>query len=132
MKHLWLYSKNKYWKFIKGEDHLQAYCVDYLLEFHPKVPWIHPPNEGKRSDFEIFKANVLGLSHSAGAPDFLIFRANEKYHGLAIELKFGNNKSTPAQIKMQTRLQQEDWYVTVCLTIEDFKNVVTNYLTNKL
>ena len=53
----------------------------------------HVPNEGKRSNGGILKAAGL----KSGVPDICLPVANNGFHGLYIELKFGKNKATKAQ-----------------------------------
>lgn len=50
----------------------------------------HVPNEGKRSNGGILKAAGL----KSGVPDICLPVANNGFHGLYIELKFGKNKAT--------------------------------------
>ena len=52
----------------------------------------HVPNEGKRSNGGILKAAGL----KSGVPDICLPVANNGFHGLYIELKFGKNKATKA------------------------------------
>ena len=49
----------------------------------------HVPNEGKRSNGGILKAAGL----KSGVPDICLPVANNGFHGLYIELKFGKNKA---------------------------------------
>ena len=53
----------------------------------------HVPNEGKRSNGGILKAAGL----KSGVPDICLPVANNGFHGLYIELKFGKNKATKAR-----------------------------------
>lgn len=130
MKHILKYCKNPYWKFIKGEKHLHAYCIDYMVENYPQILTIHCPNEGKRTPYEQYEAKVLGVTE--GIPDILICRGVGKYHGLAIELKHGRNGLTDAQKDCLHKLTTEGWLISVCYDLDTFKLTVSNYLNNKL
>ena len=62
----------------------------------------HAPNEGKRSNGGILKAAGL----KSGVPDICLPVANNGFHGLYIELKFGKNKATKAQEEYMAMLNE--------------------------
>jgi len=94
-------------KYLTGEDHLQHNVINYLRMQYPKVLWAHVPNEGRRSPFERFKFKHLG--GQSGVPDLMIFTPNEKYNGLAIELKYKKNKPTENQKIWLDQLAENKW-----------------------
>ena len=100
-------KSNPFYKYLTKEDKLQHSIVTYLKFQYPGVLFTHVPNEGKRSTFERYKFKYLGAR--AGVPDLLIFHANNKYNGLAIELKVGYNKPTEHQLKWLLELQNSGW-----------------------
>ena len=61
------------------------------------IPVTHSANEGKRS--KTYGARLKRMGLRPGFPDLLITRARGKYHGFAIEMKYGNNKPTKDQIR---------------------------------
>jgi len=110
---------------------LQRSCVKYMNHAYPTVLITHVPNGGYRSPIEaaIFK----GLGVKAGFPDLFIFRATGKYHGLAIELKApGKIKNvSDNQKECLKRLAEVGYKATLLDTLEDFIEVVDQYLTGK-
>ena len=126
INHIYRFIKNPFWKYLGPEDILQAYCVSHILEDYPKLIWMHPPNEGKRTRFEQFKALVLGIT--PGIPDILIFKSCKGFNGLAIELKSEKGRSTANQKAMQEKLKECGWCVLEIRTENDFKEALKHYL----
>lgn len=74
----------------------------------------HVPNEGKRSNGGILKAAGL----KSGVPDICLPVANNGFHGLYIELKFGKNKATKAQEEYMAMLNAQGYKTAVCYGAE--------------
>jgi hypothetical protein len=108
-----------YNKYLGKEDHLQHQVMQYIAAQYPFALATHIANEGRRSPFERFKFKHLGAK--AGIPDILIFDPNAKYNGLAIELKAGKNKPTPAQKEWLEELEVRGW---AAMWLNDFDKVV--------
>jgi hypothetical protein len=120
---------NPYERYLGKEDILQNSVVKYMKLKYPNVFVIHVPNEGKRSPFERFKFKYLG--GISGVPDLLIFKSNDKYNGLAIELKAGSNKPTENQQRCLKRLSIENWMAVWINNFDDAKLTIDNYLRNE-
>jgi len=61
---------NPYDKFLSEEDIIHSSIITYVGLAYPGILIMHAPLEGKRSDFEKYKAKKLGLNLSKGFPDF--------------------------------------------------------------
>lgn len=83
------------------------------------------PNGGKRNAKEAYFMKLSGTK--AGVPDLCFPAARRGYHGMYIEMKWGKNKTTPAQDEWITQLIQNGYYVRVCYCFEDAKNVIDWY-----
>ncbi len=120
-------SRNPLFKYIKGEDHLQIFVSQYVAFKYPDVLCHHSPNEGKRG---IFARWIVQLFIVHSVPDVMIYHYDNKcqYHGLAIELKVGNNKCTPKQMKCLEQLADAGWTVTVSKTFKHAKGCIDNHL----
>lgn len=97
--------------------------------------WCHVPNGGKRN--AITGAMLKASGAKAGVPDCLVFEpfkhetgrvpglnevsipVIELCLGLAIELKIGKNKPTPAQLKWHEDLRSCGWRVEVCYSTQE-------------
>ena len=121
---------NPYYKYLGKEDHLQHAVMLYVMTAYPDALMTHPMNEGKRSKFERYKMKYLGVT--SGIPDILIFTPNNKYGGLAIELKVGYNKPTPNQRKWLKSLENANWYSIWLNNFDDCKLVIDQYFKNAL
>lgn len=121
---------NPYLHFLGKEDHLQIQVLTYLSMQYPKVLWLHPPNEGKRSPFERYKAKKMGLT--SGWPDIMIFKPkagiNSFNAGLAIELKIKPNKLSDFQVRCLELLEEAGWVTEVCFDFEEAKRAIKNYM----
>ena len=114
-----------------SENQLQQ-AVARLLD-HSGLVWCHPPNGGNRTA----KTGALmkSMGAKAGVPDVLIFDTPGMpgwYRcGLAIELKVGKNKPTPAQLKWHEDLRGCGWRVEVCRTVDEVLAVLRECYPNK-
>lgn len=117
---------NPYSKFLSAEDNLHIAVVNYLRYQYPKLFWMHPVNEGKRTKFEQYKAKELGIT--SGIPDILIFEQSIAFNGLAIELKIKPNKPTDNQIMCMKKLKDSGWWCAVSYTFDEAKKEIDNYL----
>lgn len=85
----------------------------------------HAPNEGKRSNGGILKAAGL----KSGVPDICLPVANNGFHGLYIELKFGKNKTTKAQEEYMAMLDAQGYKTAVYYGAEEVGEEILAYLT---
>ena len=117
-------------KYLTKEDKLQREVIVFLQLQYPQALVIHVANEGKRTPFERFKFKYLG--GLSGVPDILIFNQNNKYNGLAIELKVGYNKPTENQKQMLEDLTELGWYAVWLNSFEKAQYLIDNYFKNEL
>ena len=85
------------------------------------------PNEGKRSHIVGAIHKMIGLK--AGMPDLCLPVSRGKYGALYIEMKVGKNKSTPAQLDMQARLNEVGNLVLVCYGQDEAVKTIERYLS---
>lgn len=111
------------------EGKIQAQCVQWLWNTRPETRglYIHIPNEGnRRSKIDGSIRKSLGLV--AGAPDTVLFVARKGYHGLAIEFKTETGVQSEAQKDFQRRMEEQCYKYVIVRSLEEFKEVTTNYL----
>ena len=84
----------------------------------------HVPNEGKRTNGAVLKA--MGLK--TGVPDVVLPVASHNFHGLYLEMKYGNNKPTKAQEEYMAALRQQGYKTGVCYGAEEAKTEIMEYL----
>jgi hypothetical protein len=99
------------------------------LEVSAAYVTIGIPNAAKRGKHLSAYMKAEGLT--AGVPDILCLAPGvingKQYHGLAIEMKFGKNTSTPEQMDFQSDLSHFGWYVKVCYTAVEAFNIWAEY-----
>ena len=105
---------------LQPEQALQVECVQWMKRHLCKqVVFFHVPNGGNRSAREgvIFKA--MGVV--AGVPDLIIAWSGVV---VAIELKAGKGRTSPAQEVMQGQLKAIGWHVAEARSLSDFQAVL--------
>ena len=106
------------------EDVEQEAVIDYCRLL--SIPIIHIPNEGKRSKSYASKLKRMGLAK--GFPDLFIPLAKKGAHGLFVELKVGNNKTTEEQREWLSLLRDNGYAAYVCRGFQSAKNCIDEYL----
>lgn len=88
---------------------------------------IHIPNEGKRSRAAGAALKRAGLR--PGAPDVFIPCPAGPYHGLFIEMKYGKNKPTAAQMRFLDTVSTFGYKTAVCYSADRAIRAITEYLS---
>lgn len=86
----------------------------------------HVPNGGKRD-----KATAIALKRQgvkAGVPDIVLPAPKGQYHGLYIELKAGDNKTTQKQREFLSFLRQQGYYTAVCYGWQAAAGLIERYI----
>lgn len=122
-----------------NENDLQR-AVAKVLDLHG-MTWFHPPMEGFRNPRTGAHMKAKGMK--AGVPDCLIFDPEcmlsvskrngfgDRLCGLALELKVGRNKPTPAQLDWQYKLGKAGWRVEVCRSLDEVIAVLRDFYPSK-
>ncbi len=98
---------------------------------HPELELLHHiPNGGKRNAREAAALKRQGVK--AGVPDICLPVPRGKYHGLYIELKVGNNKTSAYQNEWIEKLKEQNYYVVVCYGWRVAQEVIESYLEEKV
>ena len=93
------------------------------------VLWCHVANERKTSKLRGGRLKKAGVK--SGVPDCLIFEPSGEYCGLAIELKVGYNKPSPAQIQFMLDMEKRGWKTAICKDLDSVISLVDQYLKQK-
>lgn len=84
----------------------------------------HIPNEGKRSNGPVLKAAGM----KAGVPDIFLPSARNGFHGLYIEMKYKDGKTSKAQEEFMEKLKKQDYAVYVAYSAEQARTIIRHYL----
>lgn len=129
-----------------SEESLQIQCNDWINARYPELEKLFFFNsfQGMKLNFgQIAKAKKTG-GLKKGLPDFIFLKNNGKFSGLFIELKkespFLRDGKTLRADDGHLQLQQdvisqlsiEGHYACFVWSLEQFKNIVTNYMECKL
>lgn len=91
----------------------------------------HTPNGGFRSKSEAARFKAMGVK--SGYPDLSIDIVTEKYAGLRIELKRGNQgKLSEEQIDLLAMLNEEGYYAVECNSIDGAIQTIQDYIKGLL
>ena len=112
----------------RNETDLQIVCARYL-DHLPNVLWCHVANERQTTMMRGGKLKKMGVK--SGVPDILIFEGRGGFNGLAIELKFGRNKTTENQNHWLWGLFQRGWQTAVVTNFDEFQKIVDDYLAGE-
>lgn len=110
----------------QSEHDIQVACVTWFRLKYPKFLIWAIPNGGERNKIVAKKLKDEGVL--SGVPDLHIPVAMKGYHGLYIEMKAGKNEPSKNQISIMVKLANEGYKCAVCWSLEEFMNVVNEYL----
>lgn len=111
------------------EQKEQIKFFKHLNKYHKKYAEVcfSIPNEGKRTDIQLFRMVEAGLK--PGMPDVFCPIPNKDKLGLFIEFKYGINKLTPAQEKMIPKLEKMGYQCNVCYSDVEAITVFEDYIS---
>lgn len=147
MKNIFKFKQKKFAPTIGySEESLQIQCNDWINAKYPELEKLFFFNsfQGMKLNFgQIAKAKKTG-GLKKGLPDFIFLKNNGKFSGLFIELKkespFLKDGKTLRADDGHLQLQQdvisqlliEGHYACFVWSLDQFKNIVTNYMECKL
>lgn len=123
---MYIFKKNPYFRYLTKEQKMHAAFMNYARLQYPNELITHYPNEGKRTKFEQYLIKVLGIK--SGMPDVMVYKNNNKYCGLAIELKVGSNEPTKNQMECLDRLEMNGWCTRVGYTLDSCIEELDKYM----
>ena len=99
-----------------------------MIEGHePLLQYLfHVPNGGHRHPAVAAQMKAAGVKR--GVPDILFPIAFKEYHGLAIEMKAGVNRTTKEQLVWLDVLEEQGWKTGVCYGWVDAAIMVVEYI----
>lgn len=114
------------------ETTIQQACIKWFSIQYPedRKLLIHVTNEGKRSYSN--GRNLVKAGLIKGVADLILFIPTKEFHGLCIEMKTMSKSSrqTTEQKQWQELVERQGYKYVVCRSLEEFINIVTEYLQN--
>lgn len=113
-----------------SEDEEQSTIMDYCRAMSGKYPELemmyHIPNEGKRGRYYATVQKRIGLK--AGVPDLCLPIARKGYHGLYIEVKAIDGRTSPKQQEWIDKLNEQGYKAVVCYGADAAIEVIADYI----
>lgn len=103
--------------------YLYGYVRDYAFAIPNGVKLAGDPR--KRA---ITAAALKRQGLTPGVSDVFLSLPRRAYHGLYLELKFGDNKPTQQQSDFQARMSHAGYMTIVAYTLDQAKEAIGNYL----
>lgn len=101
-----------------------------LASFIPELKWMFAvPNGAKRTAYEGAMLKNSGLK--AGVSDIFLPIASSGYHGMFIEMKYGDNKPSQAQKEFIKDMKIEGYKCIVCYSASEALDSIIKYIKEK-
>jgi len=121
--------KSKRKKPVQKEAMIQRAFVKWL-DFKGIDEYYAIPNGGRRDRITACLLKAEGVR--SGVPDFCIPIPTPAYHGLYIEIKYGNdNYASPEQKAKVAQLNKRGYCARVCKGLDNLIGLTTAYLTGR-
>lgn len=117
----------------RSEETEQITLIDWCninICKYPELSLIyHIPNGGQRNKSEAARLKRAGVKR--GVPDLCLPVPRKNYHGLYIEMKYGNGRTSKEQKEWIQQLNKNGYYAVVCNGFEEAKTTIETYITTK-
>lgn len=119
-------------KYAKKSEDTEQISVMNWAHWHtgeyPALKWLHHiPNGGSRNQLEAKKLKEMGVK--PGVADLFLPCPKGCYHGMYIEMKFGNNRHTDRQKEFLADMAETGYFVVTCYSYEDAKRMLKEYVS---
>lgn len=118
---------------IKHEEKEQKIVIqwaDLMANKYPCLRWLYAiPNGGSRNRIEAVNLKRSGVK--SGVSDLCLPYANNKFHGLYIEMKHGKNKPSANQKEFLEYINNSGYLGIVCYSAEEAITQIERYLKIK-
>lgn len=116
----------------RSEETEQIILIDWcnLNRFkYPELELVyHVPNGGKRNKSEAIRLKRAGVKK--GVPDLCLPVARGNYHGLYIEMKYANGKTSKEQKEWIEKLNKQGYKAVVCNGFEEAREAIEKYIAS--
>ena len=117
-----------------NESKTQAQCVRWFHNTYPEFRglFFHVSNENHRWDSNVRQGAIRkALGVVAGVSDLICLIPRGTSGALLIEMKDENGKQSPSQKEWQKLVEAQGYKYFVCRSLEQFQEIVENYLKEK-
>lgn len=111
---------------VAHEHNLQVALVRAIRAQYPDILMCASAGGLRTSESQAKKMKAAG--YRAGFPDLGIYECRSGFHGLFIELKYGNNTAEPSQLEWIRELTARGYRAVVCNGFDHAWDEVTSYM----
>lgn len=112
-----------------SEELEQCAVIQWSL-MYDKLEWLHAiPNGGLRNKKVASKLKKSGVK--AGVHDLFLPVVKPPYHGMYIEMKYGDNKLTKKQIEFKEHCESQGYKSVTCYTAGEAIREIQDYMRMK-
>lgn len=116
---------------LRSEDTEQINVVSWAdwnaVVAHPELKWLHHiPNGGSRNKAEAVKLKQMGVR--SGVSDLFLPCPKGIYHGLYIEMKYGDGRLQQSQKEFLRDMAEAGYYAATCYSAEQAVKVISEYI----
>lgn len=118
-------------KHIASEGKIQAECFQWFWNDYPRYRGLlfHVANENDRADSNPIQGAIRkSLGVVPGVSDLILLVPTKKYHGLCIEMKDEKGQQRQSQKDWQFLVEQQGYRYEICRSLQQFKEIITDYL----
>lgn len=108
------------------QERVINWAAFYAKDFTELALLHHIPNGGSRNKLEA--ANLKRQGVKAGVPDLCLPVARNGKHGLYVEMKWENNKTTDKQDWWLEQLHRQGYETSVCWSADAAIDIIAAYL----
>lgn len=116
---------------LRSEDTEQIAVIQwaqYNTARFPELEWLHHiPNGGSRNKAEAVKLKQMGVK--AGVSDLCLPYPHGRYHGLYIEMKYGDGRKQESQKRFLAEMAGNGHYVCTCYSAEEAVGILKEYMS---
>jgi hypothetical protein len=108
------------------ETQLQIDLVKWIRVTYPNLLFTSTQAGERRSKLSAIMMKRMGYTN--GSPDLIIFRANNGFNGLLLELKTKVGKPSDYQILFKAKSEEEGYCYSIVYGLDQAKSRITNYI----
>jgi hypothetical protein len=113
-----------------SEASIQQSICRYLDITHPRILYCASAGGMRTSMKQAIKMKLTG--YKKGFPDMFIYKANDSFKGLAIEVKKKGGVISPHQKEWLSRLKEGGYFSCVVYNLDDAIQIIESYISNTI
>lgn len=113
-----------------SEASIQQAICNYLDAKYPRILYCASAGGMRTSMKQAIKMKMTG--YRKGFPDMFIYKANDSFNGLAMEVKKKGGVVSPHQKEWLNRLKEGGYYSCVVYNLDDAIQIIDSYISSTI